>query len=136
MYVAGIVVVLIAAMILFSIILNFFVPTLQFGSRIDLRMALEFLETVEFLKLVLTSVNTILLVYLLYNYVSVYLEIRSDFSLGLIVIASALLAHTISASPIVAEVFGFRGTGLGPFAVIPSIFTLIASLVLIHLSQQ
>lgn len=104
--------------------------------RMDFRSALEFRETLELVKLLLTTLNIVLLAYLLANYTQIYLASRSNFSMGLLVMVSALLAHAISQSPVVSQLFGFRGSGLGPFAIVPSIFTLIAALVLVYLSKQ
>ena len=135
-FVLLILVAIILSMLLLKEALNALIPTLPFGLHIIPRELIEFLETIQWVNLFLTTLNGIILTYLLYTYVKIYQEIRSQFSLGLIALASALLAHTISANPIVAILFGFHSTGLGPFAVIPSIFTLFAALVLLHLSRQ
>lgn len=136
LYVAGILVVIILALVAFSSFINALIPFTPMGMRLVPLAVFRLLETVQFLALIISTINAILLTYLLYTYVSVYQEIRSQFSLGLIALASALLAHTISSNPIVAYIFGFHGSGLGPFEVIPSIFTLAAAIVLIHLSRQ
>lgn len=135
-YAAGIFILLVLSIVLLSLLIELFSPNIKFGDRFGFEQGIEFRETFEFWKLILTTVNIILLGYLLYNYISIYHAVKSQFSLGLIVIASALLAHSISASPIISLFFGFRGSGLGPFTIIPSLFTLVASIVLIYLSRQ
>ncbi|MEM4257291.1 MAG: hypothetical protein QXZ13_01755 [Candidatus Diapherotrites archaeon] len=104
----------------------------HFARNFDLGL----LESFSIISVFLNTINSFLLIYLLYNYITIYLNLKSKFALGLIVIASALFAQSVSANPLVAQFFGFRGFGLGPFALIPSIFTLVASLVLIYLSRQ
>ncbi len=136
LFVGAILVVIIMALVAFSHFINLLIPYSPHGMRFVSLAVFRFLEGIQVLNLLISTVNAVLLVYLLYTYVSVYQEIRSKFSLGLIALASALLAHTISANPIVSLIFGFKGSGLGPFEVIPSIFTLAAALVLIHLSRQ
>lgn len=136
LYVLGIFVLLLLSIMLLSVLMQLLSPSVGFGGRLNFEKAIEFRESFEFWNAVITSLNVVLLVYLLYNYVSIYTHLKSQFSLGLIVIASALLAHSISASPFISHLFGFRGSGLGPFTIIPSLFTLVASIVLIYLSRQ
>ncbi len=88
------------------------------------------------LKVIASIVTTVLLAYVLYNYVSVYREIKSDFSLGLIVVVVALLAYAITSNPIFVLLFGFRGSGLGPFTLIPDLFNLFAAVTLTYLSRK
>lgn len=135
-YVLSIFFVLILSFLALNAIISFFVPELHLSRGVSLQDILEFRETMEWFKLLITTINMALLVYLLYNYVQIYQQMRSQFSVGLVIIASALLAHTISSSPLLAHIFGFREVGLGPFSIVPSFFTLIASVVLIHISQQ
>jgi len=135
-YVTGIVAILVLAIVFSTLFVDTLTPTVKFKHGRGIIEALEFRENFQFMNLLLTTMNGILLIYLLYNYVSIYLRLHSNFSLGLIIIASALLAHSISANPLIAQLFGFRGSGLGPFTIIPSFFTLIAALVLIYLSRQ
>jgi hypothetical protein len=122
-YLIGLVSTLVLAVILFSVLLNFMLPDVrplirpnqpmhgEFDFAI-IKEALEFREISQFLNMILTTVNALLLIYLLYNYLSIYLQVKSKFSLGLIVIASALFAHSISANPVISQLFGFRGSAL------------------------
>ncbi|MCR4334971.1 MAG: hypothetical protein NUV57_00350 [archaeon] len=98
--------------------------------------AFEFRETLLFLQIILASINSLLLFYLLYNYMYVYNQVKSKFALGLIVAAIAFLAFTFSANPIVQALFGFRSSGLGPFTILPLVFTLAVTLILIYLSKE
>ncbi len=126
--------VLIAAVLLIFV-LSFFLNAV-FPERMGRGMFLFFEKFIMF-KVILSSINAFLLIYLIYNYVSVYNEIKSQFSLGLIVIALALFAYAITDNPFFHLIFGLRGpAGLGAFNIIPSLFTLIAVLVLIYLSRK
>lgn len=106
-----------------------FMPQRPFGMR-------GFFEDFILIKTFISSVNVVLLVYLIYNYVSLYNEVKSQFSLGLIVMSLALFAFSISDNPLFTLAFGLRGAGMGALTIIPSIFTLIAVLVLIYLSRK
>jgi hypothetical protein len=145
-YVIGIFIFVLFAVVGLSVLFQSTLPERNFRAnpvmapdsmmRVDFNSALEFRETLELVNLLLTTLNILLLLYLLYNYAQIYRQIGSTFSMGLLIMVSALLAHAIGASPIVTRLFGFRGMGLGPFTIIPSVFTLIAALVLIYLSRQ
>src|SRR3989344_9232011 len=75
--------------------------------------------------ILLSTLNIILLGYLLAKYLEVYFEAKSEFTLGLIAIVVAMIAHSITSNPLFYFNLGF-GAMSGPFAFIPSIFTLAA----------
>jgi len=85
---------------------------------------------------VLSTVNIVLIVILIVNYVSIYHKTRSEFSLGLLLFAIMLLIKDITLSPFVIALGGFALFGLGPFAFIPDLFELAALLVLFYLSVK
>ena len=87
-------------------------------------------------KTALASTNSILLSILLLIYVRIYRTMRSQFSLGLIIFSVALLLYSLMANPLVHMLAGFRLEGLGPFTMLPDLFTCIASAILLYLSQQ
>ena len=94
------------------------------------------LELFYRIKTVLTSINATLLIILLLTYVDIYKKLRSEFTLGLILFSLVLLFYAISSNPIVQSVFGFRALGLGPFAMIPDLFTSIALAILLYLTMK
>jgi len=86
-----------------------------------------------------TLVNTLasLMTFIvLYTYVSLYMQTKSKFSLGLIVVAIALLVQTLTANPWILNLFGFRLAGAGLFSLVSSIATLIAVSILLYLSRN
>jgi hypothetical protein len=87
-------------------------------------------------KTVISSVNTVLLLILLAIYLELYGKVKSEFTLGLIIYNLALLFYALTSNPLLHGRFGFTGFGLGPFAMLPDLFTLIASSVLLYLSQK
>ncbi len=120
--------------VIFIFVLSF-LSSLFFPDGRGMRM-IGFFEQFILFKAILSTVNSVLLIYLIYNYVSFYNEIKSQFSLGLIVMSLALFAFSISDNPLFPFLFGLRGAGMGAFTIIPSIFTLIAVIVLIYLSRK
>jgi hypothetical protein len=99
----------------------------------------EWVELLPYLLLVktaLSSVNTILLLLILAIYVGIYRKTRSEFSLGLIIFSVALLLYAITSNPLLHRIAGFRLAGLGPFTMLPDLFTCIASAILLYLSRQ
>ncbi len=87
-------------------------------------------------KTILASVNTILLTILLAIYFGIYRATQSQFSLGLIIYSMALLLYSLTSNPLLHLAAGFRLFGLGPFTILPDLFTCIASAILLYLSRQ
>ena len=86
-------------------------------------------------KAVLASVNAFLLIALSSIYLKVYRDTGLQFSLGLVVFSVALLLYSLVSNPLLVNVAGYRGYGLGPFAMLPDLFTCIASITLLYISQ-
>jgi len=83
----------------------------------------------------LSSVTIILLIYLLAKYIAIYLEMKSEFTIGLILVVLAMLADSITSNPLMHWEEGFPSMS-GPFVFIPLFFTLLTSLVLIYLVHK
>ena len=86
------------------------------------------------IKTVVSTINVTLLVFLLLTYISIYRKTRSEFTVGLIIFSAVFLLNALASNPFVTWVFGFRPFGLGPFAMLPDLFTLAALSVLLYLS--
>jgi len=85
-------------------------------------------------KTVVSTINVTLLIFLLLTYISIYRKTRSEFTIGLIIFSSVFLLNALASNPFVIWVFGFQLFGLGPFALLPDLFTLAALAVLLYLS--
>jgi len=92
---------------------------------------IEFFYTVE---TVVSTVNVTLLIFLLLTYVNIYRKTRSEFTIGLIIFSMVFLLNALASDPLVVWAFGFRPFGLGPFALLPDLFTFVALVVLLYLS--
>lgn len=92
---------------------------------------IELFYTIE---TVVSTINVTLSIFLLFTYVSIYRKTRSEFTVGLMIFSAVLVLHTFTSIPLVRLVFGFGGFGLGPFAMLPSLFTFVALAVLLYLS--
>ena len=88
------------------------------------------------LKTVITSVNATLLIILFLIYADIYRKTQSKFTLGLLIFTIALLLQVLSSHPLIHQLFGYRGAGLGPFLMLPDFFTLIASVMLLYLAYK
>jgi len=87
-------------------------------------------------KIVLSSANIILLTIVLMIYMGIYQKTKSQFSLGLVIFTIALLLYSFTSNPIMQGFGGFRVSGLGPFTMLPDLFSCIASVILLYLSRQ
>ncbi len=83
------------------------------------------------LKSFLSTLNIVLLSILLVLYVSAYSQARSEFLVGLIIFDVAMLLCALTSDPLIYGGFGFHGAGLGPFAMLPDLFSLVAVSVLL-----
>ena len=92
---------------------------------------IEFFYTLD---AVISTVNVTLSIILLVLYVNIYKKTRSEFTIGLIIFSAVFLLNALFSNPFVIWVFGFRPFGLGPFALLPGLFTLAALSVLLYLS--
>ena len=88
------------------------------------------------LKNILTMINIVLSSILIVLYVDTYRNIKSDFTLGLIVVMFSLLIYAVTSNPMIHLIFGYRGYGMGPFIIIPDIFFSISLGILIYLSLK
>jgi hypothetical protein len=88
------------------------------------------------LKTVISSINATLLVFLLITYLDIYKTLKSEFTLGLIIFSMILLLYALVSNPLMQSVFGFQAVGLGPFAMLPDLFTGLALAVLLYLTMK
>ena len=94
----------------------------------------EDIELYYLVRTVLTTINVALLIFLFATYLGIYRKIKSEFTIGLMVFSMVLLLYALSSNPLVQYVFGFRAFGLGPFAMLPDLFTFVALAVLLYLT--
>ena len=87
-------------------------------------------------KTVFSTINVTLLIFLLLTYVSIYRKTQSEFTIGLIIFSMVLLLNALTSNPLVIWAFGFRPFGLGPFAMLPDLFTFVALAVLLYLTTK
>jgi hypothetical protein len=94
---------------------------------------IEFFYTAE---TVVSTVNVTLSIFLLFIYVNIYRKTRSEFTIGLMIFSTVFLLNALASNPLVIWAFGFRLFGLGPFALLPDLFTFGALAVLLYLSIE
>jgi hypothetical protein len=97
----------------------------------NIRGDIELFYTVE---TVVSAINVTLSTILLIMYVSIYRKTRSEFTIGLIIFSVVLLLHAFVSIPLLHLAFGFYPIGLGPFAMLPDLFTCLALGVLLYLT--
>ncbi|UCC33258.1 MAG: hypothetical protein JSW53_05680 [Candidatus Bathyarchaeota archaeon] len=87
-------------------------------------------------KAVVSTINITLLLFLLVTYIDLYTKTKSDFTIGLVIFSMILLFYALASNPIIHWVFGFRAVGLGPFAMLPDLFTCVALATLLYLTVK
>jgi hypothetical protein len=94
------------------------------------------IELYYILKSVFSTLNATLLVFLLALYAGIYAKRKVQFTLWLIIFCGVLLLYALTSNPILQWMFGFRPFGLGPFAVLPDLFTFVALAILLYLTLK
>ena len=89
-------------------------------------------------KIIISAVNTILLVYLFGNYLDMYRTTKSSFTLGLVFLSAALLSYSLFTNPVLLSITsGSSGLQIIQyFNFLPDLLTTVASTILIYLSRQ
>ena len=85
-------------------------------------------------KTMISLVNIVFILSLILIYYGVYRQVKSQFTLGLIVVMLVLLMYASTSNPIIQVLFGFQAQGLGPFAMLPDVFTTFALGLLLYIS--
>jgi hypothetical protein len=94
------------------------------------------IEVYYTLQTVLSTINATLLVFLMITYIDIYKKLKSEFTVGLIIFSMILLLYALVSNPLMQNIFGFRAIGLGPFAMLPDLFTCLALAVLLYLTMK
>ena len=87
------------------------------------------------LRLVLSAINLLLVIYLLFVYTKDYLRYRTNFALGLVAFLFSFLLYAFSSFPLVPAIFGFRAIE-GVFSFIPLLFSAICLAIFVKLSNE
>jgi hypothetical protein len=102
----------------------------------DLRRARESVGTFLTIKTAVTSINITISLILIFLYVNIYRKIKSDFTLGLIIVMFSMLVYAVTSNPLFHAIFGYGIFGLGPFTMIPDLFSTVALSTLLYLSLK
>lgn len=87
-------------------------------------------------KTIISFVNIALSIALLVIYISIYREIKSNFTASLIVVMLVFLLYAITSNPLIHGAFRYHASGLGLFAMLPDLFATIALIILLYLSLK
>jgi len=107
--------------------------------RISMDNYYSFLGDIELfykIQTILSSINATLLVFLLATYLDMYRKLKSEFTIGLILFSLTLLLYALTSNPLLQWIFGYQAFGLGPFAMLPEMFTTLAVAVLLYLTLK
>ncbi|MCW4017523.1 MAG: hypothetical protein NWF00_02385 [Candidatus Bathyarchaeota archaeon] len=110
-------------------------PTFPFETRVY-RLNPADIELFYVARTVFSTINIVLIIVLIVNYLSIYLKTKSDFTVGLLLFVVFFLIKDIAWSPFVVGYFGFGLFGLGPFAFLPDLFELVGLSALLYLSVK
>ncbi len=96
----------------------------------------EIIATFTILKTIVSFINMALILITLGIYLDIYRTIKSKFTLGLVTMILLLLMYALTSNPLFHFRFGYETIGLGPFTILPDIFTTVALLILFYISLE
>ncbi|MDH7555544.1 MAG: hypothetical protein ACQXXL_03210 [Candidatus Methanosuratincola sp.] len=108
----------------------------QQGGGMNMRHEGRDMEIYYSIQAALSFVNMFLSILLLGIYIDTYRRIRSEFSLSLAIVSLVLFSYALTSNPLLHSALGFGGFGLGPFAMIPELFSCVALLILVYISLK
>ena len=86
------------------------------------------------IKTMVSLVNIVFIIALVVIYRGIYRQVKSQFTMGLIIVMLVLLMYALTSNPLVQFLFGYQAQSIGPFAMIPDIFTTFALGLLLYIS--
>lgn len=96
----------------------------------------ELLVVLVRIQLFVTTFNLVLLVALVWSYVSLYRDLPNKYTRSMLVLSVALFLYALTSNPYVAVLFGFApGLDLGPFLFLPHVFVGAGIVVLFYQSR-
>lgn len=97
----------------------------------------EQFDTVVQVRMFLATFNAVLLLALVWSYLTLYRDLPNRFTLSLILFSLALLLYSMASNPVVHVLFGYSTEPtLGPFTFLPDAFAAVAVVVLLYQSYQ
>lgn len=108
----------------------------QQGGGTNMRHEGRDMEVYYSIQAALSFANMFLSILLLGIYIDTYRRIRSEFSLSMAIVALVLFSYALTSNPLLHSALGFGGFGLGPFAMIPELFSCVALLILVYISLK
>jgi len=111
-------------------------PEPPFGRRPEQTISSLDINLFYSIQAIVSTVNVALSIFLLATYLNIYEKTKSEFTIGLALFSGIFLLNAIASNPFIILAFGFRPFGLGPFAMLSDLFTLVALAVLLYLSVK
>ena len=127
----GTLIILILAMAIFFII-NMAIPFRDFGSRGEVR---EIMMHSMMITSLISSIMLVLSIYMIYIYLKNYLELKSKFTLGILLAVISFMFFALTSNPMFHMIFGMFGKD-GIFTLIPLMFATISLAILAWISSR
>jgi len=127
----GTLIILVLAMAIFFII-NMAMPFRDFGSREEVR---EIMMHSMMITSLTSSVMLVLSIYMIYIYLKNYLELKSKFTLGILLAVISFMFFALTSNPMFHMIFGMFGKD-GIFTLIPLVFATISLAILAWISSR
>ncbi|MCK5309926.1 MAG: hypothetical protein KAJ64_04705, partial [Thermoplasmata archaeon] len=87
-------------------------------------------------KVAFCMINLVLSSILIMIYVKVYRETKAEFTIGLIIMMFSLFLYALLSNPLLPILFGYKVFGIGPFSMLPDLFSMVALSILLYLGLK
>jgi len=128
---AGTLIILTISMAIFFFV-NLAIPFRDFGSRDEVR---EIMMHSMIISSVISSLMLVLSIYLIYVYLKNYLELKSKFTIGILLAVISFMFFALTSNPVFHMIFGLFGKD-GIFNLIPLLFATISLAILAWISSR
>ncbi len=129
---AGFTLVIVAFCIGIFFLANMLTPFQGLEDREDLR---EIMASYMYIDMALSTIMLIISIFLIFVYLKDYLELRSSFTLGVLLAVISFMLFAISANPLLHMLFGVFGRP-GLFSIIPPLFATVSLAILAWVSSR
>lgn len=129
---AGLTLLIVAFCIGIFLFANMLTPFRGLESREEVR---EIMQSYFLITAMLSSIMLVIAIYLVFTYLKDYLELKSSFTLGILLAVVSFMLFAITANPFLHMVLGIFGDP-GLFSIIPLVFATISLAILAWVSSR
>jgi len=124
------------AIVIATLALFLLVDSLTPFERMERNPPFELMQNWFMISSALASAVLALSLYLIYTYLKDYIELKSKFTLGILLAVFSFMLFAITSNPVLHRFLGLDRGGMGPFSLMPLLFAAISLAILAWISSK